>query len=67
MDNEEASKALLRKHEPPLSGHEVFNATTGGSKELVSNWQQPELPDTDIFGKECAMALYDYTEKSSRK
>lgn len=30
-------------------------------------FQQQETPVIDISGKECVMALYDYTEKSPRE
>lgn len=30
-------------------------------------FQQQETPVIDVSGKECVMALYDYTEKSPRE
>merc|ERR1719273_2131017 len=46
---------------------EAFNTTIAGLKELASNCRQQETPVIDMLGKECVMALYDYTEKSARE
>ena len=34
---------------------------------IFPNFRQQETPIVDITGKECVMALYDYTEKSPRE
>merc|ERR1711962_1109158 len=36
-------------------------------REQAANCRQQETPIVDITGKECVMALYDYTEKSPRE
>lgn len=33
----------------------------------MSLFQQQETPVVDVSGKECVMALFDYTEKSPRE
>jgi spectrin alpha len=65
--DEDASEALLKKHEALMSDLEAFNTTIAGLKELASNCRQQETPVIDMLGKECVMALYDYTEKSPRE
>lgn len=34
---------------------------------IAGKFQQQETPVIDVTGKECVMALYDYTEKSPRE
>ena len=34
---------------------------------MAANCRQQETPIVDITGKECVMALYDYSEKSPRE
>merc|ERR1712223_512113 len=65
--DEDASEALLKKHEALMSDLEAFNTTIAGLKELASNCRQQETPVIDMLGKECVMALYDHTEKSPRE
>merc|ERR1719187_2685316 len=65
--DEDASEALLKKHDALMSDLEAFGNTIAGLKELASNCRQQETPVIDMLGKECVMALYDYTEKSPRE
>merc|ERR1719334_2633221 len=62
--DEDASEALLKKHEALMSDLDAFKTTIDGLKELAFNCRQQETPVIDMLGKECVMALYDYTEKS---
>merc|ERR550519_3148852 len=65
--DEDASEALLKKHDALMSDLEAFGNTIKDLKELASNCRQQETPVIDMLGKECVMALYDYTEKSPRE
>jgi spectrin alpha len=46
---------------------EGFEKTIEYLKEQATNCRQQETPIVDITGKECVMALYDYSEKSPRE
>merc|ERR1711874_723911 len=50
-----------------MSDLEMFKSTMEGLKEQASNCRQQETPVAESAGKECVMALYDYTEKSARE
>merc|ERR1719187_3080528 len=65
--DEDASEALLKKHEALMSDLDAFKTTIDGLKGLASSCRQQETPVIDMLGKECVMALYDYTEKSPRE
>merc|ERR1712203_413389 len=65
--DEDASEALLKRHEAFIGDLEAFKSTVVGLKEQATNCRQQETPIVDITGKECVMALYDYTEKSPRE
>merc|ERR1719187_2178467 len=65
--DEDASEALLKKHEALMSDLEAFGNTIQDLKESASSCRQQETPVIDMIGKECVMALYDYTEKSPRE
>jgi spectrin alpha len=65
--DEDASEALLKKHEALMSDLEAFKNTIKDLKEQANNCRQQETPVIDMIGKECVMALYDYTEKSPRE
>ena len=65
--DEDSSEALLKRHEAFMSDLEGFKSTIEVLKEQATNCRQQETPIVDITGKECVMALYDYTEKSPRE
>ncbi|XP_037907780.1 spectrin alpha chain isoform X2 [Hermetia illucens] len=65
--DEDSSEALLKKHEALVSDLEAFGNTIQGLQEQAKNCRQQETPVVDITGKECVVALYDYTEKSPRE
>ncbi|XP_058795855.1 spectrin alpha chain [Phymastichus coffea] len=65
--DEDSSEALLKKHEALLSDLEAFGSTIAGLAEQAGQCRQQEAPQVDLAGKECVIALYDYTEKSPRE
>uniref|UniRef100_A0A0K8TCJ0 Spectrin alpha chain n=1 Tax=Lygus hesperus TaxID=30085 RepID=A0A0K8TCJ0_LYGHE len=65
--DEDSSEALLKKHEALVSDLEAFGNTITALKEQAETCRQQETPVIDVTGKECVMALYDYTEKSPRE
>ncbi|XP_014210997.1 spectrin alpha chain isoform X2 [Copidosoma floridanum] len=65
--DEDSSEALLKKHEALLSDLEAFARTIAALGEQAANCRQQEAPQVDLAGKECVLALYDYTEKSPRE
>ena len=65
--DEDASEALLKKHDALMSDLEAFGNTITDLKEMAGACRQQETPVIDMVGKECVMALYDYTEKSPRE
>ncbi|XP_063696613.1 spectrin alpha chain [Culicoides brevitarsis] len=65
--DEDSSEALLKKHEALVSDLEAFGNTIEALQEQANNCRQQETPVVDITGKECVVALYDYTEKSPRE
>ena len=65
--DEDASDALLKRHEAFMSDLEAFDNTIKDLREQAANCRQQETPVTDVAAKECVMALYDYTEKSPRE
>jgi spectrin alpha len=65
--DEDASEALLKKHEALMSELEAYGNTIKELKAEAAACRQQETPVIDMIGKECVMALYDYTEKSPRE
>ncbi|XP_050699362.1 spectrin alpha chain-like isoform X2 [Eriocheir sinensis] len=65
--DEDSAEALLKKHEALMSDLEAFSSTIAALDEQAAACRQQEVPVTDITGKECVVALYDYTEKSPRE
>merc|ERR1719334_2436341 len=65
--DEDASEALLKKHEALMSDLEAFKNTIADLKEQAAACRQQETPVIDMIGKEMVQALYDYTEKSPRE
>ncbi|XP_070496510.1 spectrin alpha chain isoform X3 [Chironomus tepperi] len=66
-NSEDSSEALLKKHEALVCDLEAFGNTIQSLQEQSKNCRQQETPVVDITGKECVVALYDYTEKSPRE
>lgn len=66
-NSEDSSEALLKKHEALVCDLEAFGNTIQALQEQSKNCRQQETPVVDITGKECVVALYDYTEKSPRE
>jgi spectrin alpha len=65
--DEDSTEALLKKHEALYADLEAFSNTIVGLREQASLCKQQETPVVDHAGKECVVALYDYTEKSPRE
>ncbi|KAL6266576.1 hypothetical protein P5V15_003423 [Pogonomyrmex californicus] len=65
--DEDSSEALLKKHEALVSDLEAFASTIAALRDQAAACRQQETPTVDITGKECVVALYDYTEKSPRE
>ncbi|KAK7794241.1 hypothetical protein R5R35_012555 [Gryllus longicercus] len=65
--DEDSSEALLKKHEALVSDLEAFGNTISALREQAKSCRQQETPVIDVSGKECVMALYDYSEKSPRE
>lgn len=65
--DEDSSEALLKKHEALVSDLEAFASTIAVLRDQAAACRQQETPTVDITGKECVVALYDYTEKSPRE
>lgn len=64
--DEDSAEALLKKHEALMSDLEAFGSTIFALRDQAQACPQ-EAPVSDVAGKECVMALYDYTEKSPRE
>ncbi len=65
--DEDSSEALQKRHEAFMSDLAAFGNTINDLKEQAANCRQQETPALDVTGKECVMALYDYSEKSPRE
>jgi len=65
--DEDSSEALLKKHEALMSDLEAFSSTISALDEQAKSCRQSESSTSDITGKECVVALYDYVEKSPRE
>ena len=65
--DEDSTEALLKKHEALYSDLEAFGNTIKGLREQASACKQQETPVVDHSGKECVVALYDYSERSPRE
>jgi len=64
--DEDSTEALLKKQEALMSDLEAFESTIVALRDQALSCPQ-ESPVSDVIGKECVMALYDYTEKSPRE
>ncbi|XP_014681189.1 PREDICTED: spectrin alpha chain, non-erythrocytic 1-like [Priapulus caudatus] len=63
--DEDSAEALLKKHEALMSDLEAFSSSIDALREQAQACK--EAPVIDETGKECVVALYDYTEKSPRE
>ncbi|KRY60696.1 Spectrin alpha chain [Trichinella britovi] len=64
--DEDSAEALLKKHSALMSDLEAFRSTIEHLREQVNHCKT----DTTIIGslgRECVVALYDYSEKSPRE
>ena len=65
-------QAILKFQRPSSLGYRAHHGlsvpcTFKLMYNIFPNFRQQETPIVDITGKECVMALYDYTEKSPRE
>ncbi|CAM1308149.1 SPTAN1 (predicted), partial [Pycnogonum litorale] len=65
--DEDSAEALLKKHEALMSDLEAFGSSISALRDQAQSCRQQETPIYDLAGKQCVMALYDYTEKSPRE
>ncbi|VDM96402.1 unnamed protein product [Thelazia callipaeda] len=63
--DEDSAESLLKKHRALMSDLEAFKSTIDLRKQ-ASQCKYQEQPGGQL-GRECVMALYDYTEKSPRE
>lgn len=64
--DEDSAEALLKKHRALLSDVEAFKGTIDGLRKQAGQCRYQEAPVVPL-GRECVVALYDYTEKSPRE
>lgn len=57
----------MKKHEALMSDCEAFGSSITALKDQAQSCRQQETPIIDLAGKQCVMALYDYSEKSPRE
>ncbi|XP_023929927.1 spectrin alpha chain-like isoform X4 [Lingula anatina] len=65
--DEDSAEALLKKHEALMADLEAYKTNIDNLQYQAKACRQQEAPVIDDFGKECVVALYDYTEKSPRE
>uniref|UniRef100_A0A183DQ64 SH3 domain-containing protein n=1 Tax=Gongylonema pulchrum TaxID=637853 RepID=A0A183DQ64_9BILA len=64
--DEDSAESLLKKHRALMSDLEAFKSTIDELQKQASQCRYQEQPGGQL-GRECVMALYDYTEKSPRE
>ncbi|VDN60745.1 unnamed protein product [Dracunculus medinensis] len=64
--DEDSAESLLKKHRALMSDLEAFKSTIDELRKQASQCRYQEQPGGQL-GRECVMALYDYTEKSPRE
>jgi spectrin alpha len=64
--DEDSAESLLKKHRALISDLEAFKSTIEALRKQSSLCKYQEQPGGQL-GKECVVALYDYTEKSPRE
>ncbi|XP_022101019.1 spectrin alpha chain, non-erythrocytic 1-like isoform X4 [Acanthaster planci] len=65
--DEDTAESLLKKHEALQSDLKAYHWTIENLAKQAEECRQQEVPVSDEAGKECVVALYDYTEKSPRE
>ncbi|TKR73840.1 hypothetical protein L596_021099 [Steinernema carpocapsae] len=67
--DEDSAEALLKKHRALLSDLDAFKSTIDELRKAAGQCKYQEQPGGagGLLGKECVLALYDYTEKSPRE
>lgn len=64
--DEDSAESLLKKHRALLSDLEAFKSTIEDLRKQAGQCKYQEQPGGQL-GRECVLALYDYTEKSPRE
>jgi spectrin alpha len=64
--DEDSAESLLKKHRALMSDLEAFKSTIDDLRKQAAQCKYQEQPGGQL-GKECVVALYDYTEKSPRE
>uniref|UniRef100_A0A0K0ELE0 SH3 domain-containing protein n=1 Tax=Strongyloides stercoralis TaxID=6248 RepID=A0A0K0ELE0_STRER len=64
--DEDSAESLLKKHRALMSDLEAFKSTIDVLSKQANLCKYQEQPGGHL-GKECVIALYDYTEKSPRE
>lgn len=64
--DEDSAESLLKTHRALMSDLEAFHSTIDDLRREAAKCKYQEQPEGQ-FGKECVVALYDYTEKSPRE
>lgn len=64
--DEDSAESLLKKHRALMSDLEAFRSTIDELQKQAAQCKYQEQPGGQL-GKECVVALYDYTEKSPRE
>ncbi|KAF7492961.1 Spectrin alpha chain [Sarcoptes scabiei] len=65
--NEDATEALLKKHDTLMDDLEAFKFTIEDLRKRAEKYRQQKLPMPIETQKEVVVALMDYTEKSPRE
>lgn len=64
--DEDSAESLLKKHRAAMSDLAAYYGTIENLRKQASHCKYQEQPGGQL-GKECVIALYDYTEKSPRE
>uniref|UniRef100_A0A0N5ANF9 Spectrin alpha chain n=1 Tax=Syphacia muris TaxID=451379 RepID=A0A0N5ANF9_9BILA len=64
--DEDSAESLLKKHRALMSDLDAFKSTIEGLRKQAGQCKYQEQPGGQL-GRECVLALYDYTEKSPRE
>lgn len=64
--DEDSAESLLKKHRALMSDLDAFKFTIDELRREAAQCKYQEQPNGQL-GKECVVALYDYTEKSPRE
>ncbi|MFH4975655.1 hypothetical protein AB6A40_002364 [Gnathostoma spinigerum] len=64
--DEDSAESLLKKHRALMSDLDAFKSTIEELRRQAAQCKYQEQPGGQL-GRECVLALYDYTEKSPRE